>query len=205
MHVILDYLSEFVQTMIDHLGIWGIGLGMLIESACIPLPSEVIMLVGGFHVATGSFTFTEVVIAGVVGNLLGSLLAYWVGMVGGRALILKYGKYVLLNEHHLDKAEAWFHKYGEWTVFATRNLPFIRTFISLPAGVARMNFVRFVVFTTIGCIPWNIALTYVGYRLGQNWDEAEPYIKPFSYVIAVVVVILVLRWVWKSRSSKKRA
>ncbi|WP_168123177.1 DedA family protein [Paenibacillus sp. HB172176] len=187
--------------MIDNLGIWGIGLGMLIESACIPLPSEVIMLVGGFHVVTGNFTFTEVVIAGVVGNLLGSILAYWIGIVGGRAFILKYGKYVLLNEHHLDKAESWFHKYGEWTVFATRNLPFIRTFISLPAGVARMNFAKFVVFTTLGCIPWNIALTYVGYRLGQNWDEAEPYIKPFSYIIAVVVVILVLRWVWKSRKT----
>ncbi|WP_123043620.1 DedA family protein [Cohnella candidum] len=195
----MDRLTEFIQSLIDHLGILGIGFSMLLESACIPLPSEVIMLVGGFQVSRGNFGFLEIVAAGVIGNLFGSIVAYAVGYAGGRTFIQRFGKYVRLHERHLEKAEQWFQNYGEWTVLVTRNLPFIRTFISLPAGIAKMNFFRFTIFTALGCIPWNLALTYAGFRLGENWNEAEPYIRPFSYLVAAIILLLIVRWVWKSR------
>ncbi|OKP87745.1 alkaline phosphatase [Paenibacillus helianthi] len=203
MQQLLASISETALHLVDTMGIWGIWIGMILESACIPIPSEVIMLSGGFLVAQGSLSFAEVVVAGVVGNLIGSILAYYVGRVGGRRLLDKYGKYILLNAHHLEQAERWFARFGEGTVFFTRMLPFIRTFISLPAGVAGMKSWKFVVFTFLGCIPWNIALVYLGYRLGGNWSIVEQYLHPVSYVICGVVVLL-LAW-WLLRRKKERA
>ncbi|OKP92532.1 alkaline phosphatase [Paenibacillus sp. P3E] len=203
MQQLLASISETALHLVDTMGIWGIWIGMILESACIPIPSEVIMLSGGFLVAQGSLSFAEVVVAGVVGNLIGSILAYYVGRAGGRRLLDKYGKYILLNAHHLEQAERWFARFGEGTVFFTRMLPFIRTFISLPAGVAGMKSWKFVVFTFLGCIPWNIALVYLGYRLGGNWSIVEQYLHPVSYAICGVVVLL-LAW-WLLRRKKERA
>ncbi|OKP95323.1 DedA family protein [Paenibacillus sp. P46E] len=203
MQQLLTAISETALHLVDTMGIWGIWIGMILESACIPIPSEVIMLSGGFLVAQGSLSFAEVVVAGVVGNLIGSILAYYVGRAGGRRLLDKYGKYILLNAHHLEQAERWFARFGEGTVFFTRMLPFIRTFISLPAGVAGMKSWKFVVFTFLGCIPWNIALVYLGYRLGGNWSIVEQYLHPVSYAICGVVVLL-LAW-WLLRRKKERA
>ena len=202
MHQLLSWISETAVHLVNALGIWGIWIGMILESACIPIPSEVIMLSGGFLAAQGSLSFSEVVIAGSIGNLIGSMLAFYAGKSGGRRLLERYGKYILLNVHHLEQAEHWFGRFGEGTVFFTRMLPFIRTFISLPAGIAGMNAWKFIVFTALGCIPWNLALVYLGYRLGGDWSIVEQYLRPVSYAVCIMVIIL-LAW-WLLRKKKER-
>ncbi|MDH6369909.1 membrane protein DedA with SNARE-associated domain [Paenibacillus sp. PastF-3] len=210
MHQLLTWISETALHLVNTMGIWGIWLGMILESACIPIPSEVIMLSGGWLVAQGSLTFMEVAVAGIFGNLIGSIIAYYIGKAGGRRLLEKYGKYILLNEHHLEQSERWFDRYGESTVFFTRMLPFIRTFISLPAGIAGMKAWKFIVFTALGCIPWNLALIYLGYRLGDNWSIVEQYIRPISYTICGIVLLLLIWWLVRryrtisSSRNKKR-
>lgn len=202
MHQLLSWISEAALNLVNTMGIWGIWIGMILESACIPIPSEVIMLSGGWLAAQGSLSWIEVLIAGSIGNLLGSLIAFYVGRAGGRRLLDKYGRYILLNTHHLEQAERWFARFGEGTVLFTRMLPFIRTFISLPAGIAGMKPGRFIIFTLLGCIPWNAALVYLGYRLGDNWGVVEQYMRPISYAICGLVVIM-LAW-WLLRRNKER-
>lgn len=201
MHQLMSSISETALHLVNTLGVWGILIGMLLESACIPIPSEVIMLSGGFLVFGGSLSFAEVAIAGIAGNLIGSLIAYYAGMAGGRRLLDKYGKYILLNEHHLKQAEQWFGRFGESTVFFTRMLPFIRTFISLPAGIAGMKFWKFAVFTTLGCVPWNLALVYLGYRLGGNWSIVEQYMRPVSYAVCGITVLLLAWWLLRRKKN----
>src|ERR1700675_3224663 len=147
---IIELLSVFIVATISRLGYAGIVLLMAIESACIPLPSEIIMPFSGYLVYTGRFNLWAVGVAGAFGCVLGSLVAYWVGMYGGRPLIEKYGKYVLISHHDLDLADRWFARFGEIIVFGSRLLPVIRTFIAFPAGVARMNLKRFIVYTFLG-------------------------------------------------------
>lgn len=197
MHQMIEWISANTTALVASYGVLGIFIGMLLESACIPIPSEVIMLFGGFFVQKGSFNYFEVVSAGVLGNLVGSILIYWLGATSARTIIEKYGKYVWVRPEHINKAEKWFIRYGEYAAFFGRNLPLIRTFISLPAGIARMNFTRFVLFTFLGCLPWNMALTYFGYKLGQNWNQVESYIRPFSYGIALILVVLFVRHFYK--------
>lgn len=203
-HFLIEQLTKIAISLIETLNYWGIFIGMVIESACIPLPSEVIMLFGGFMVAVGMFNFWVVVAAGVLGNVVGSVITYWIGASGGRAIFIRYGKYLLINAGHLEKAENWFAKYGDWAVFMGRNLPVIRTFISLPAGIAKMNFTKFLIFTTIGCIPWNLALTYIGLKLGQNWHMVEPYLRPVSYAI-LGALLLGIAWFFYKNIVKRLA
>jgi len=168
---------------------------MLLESACIPIPSEVTMLFGGalttaaFAGAGNELTVVGVVAAGTLGNLVGSWLAYWAGDVGGRPLIDRFGRYLLIRPHEVDRAHAWFEKRGEVTVFVSRLLPVVRTFISLPAGVAEMPFWRFTIYTLLGCLPWCLALTLLGAALGDQWTVAEEYIREFAWVIAAVILV----------------
>src|ERR1700712_4684 len=143
---------------------------MLLESACIPVPSEVIMLYAGYLVSIGKLSLLGAVVAGVAGNLGGSLLAWGVGSAGGRALILRYGRFVHVTEPRLAMADRWFARYGERTVLISRCLPVIRTFISLPAGIAKMPVRRFALYTTVGCVPWVLALTLLGDAVGENWE-----------------------------------
>lgn len=202
MHQIVAWISDTALNLVNTMGLWGIWIGMILESACIPIPSEVIMLSGGLLVAQGTLTFTEVVAVGVLGNLIGSIIAFYVGAVGGRRLLEKYGKYIFFNARHLEQSQRWFDRYGESTVFFTRMLPFIRTFISLPAGIAGMKAWRFVLFTFLGSLPWNMALVYLGYRLGDNWSIVETYLRPVSYIICATVVLLLI--VWLVRRKKER-
>lgn len=195
---LLELLVSIVTSLTNTFGHWGVFIGMLLESSCIPLPSEVIMLFGGFLAAQGTLDFWGVVWAGVLGNVTGFVITYWVGANGGRAFLRKYGKYILFNNGHLNKAERWFSCHGDWAVFFGRNLPVIRTFISLPAGVARMDFKRFLTFTFIGCIPWNIALTYLGLKLGQNWQSVEPYFRPVSYAVLIAIILAATRFFFKN-------
>jgi len=197
---IITILSHLIVATISVLGYGGIVLLMAIESACIPLPSEIIMPFSGYLVSTGELNLWGVAIAGAVGCVVGSLVAYWVGMYGGRPFIEKYGRYILLSRHDLDLADRWFAKYGEVIVFVSRLLPAIRTFIAFPAGVARMKLTRFVIYTFAGSLPWCLALAYVGQKLGEQWDK-DPRLKTwfhrFDFLIGIAGVLFVAWWIWR--------
>lgn len=197
---IIEILSGFIVGTISALGYSGIVLLMAIESACIPLPSEIIMPFSGYLVSTGEMNLWAVGIAGAVGCVLGSMVAYWVGMYGGRPLIEKYGRYVLVSRHDLDLADRWFAKYGEAIVFTSRLLPVIRTFIAFPAGVARMNIPRFIIYTFAGSLPWCLGLAYIGQKLGEQWNKDETlktWFHRFDFVIGLVGLAAVVWWVWR--------
>src|SRR3954451_10188856 len=203
---IIGILSTLIVATISKLGYSGIVMLMAIESACIPLPSEIIMPFSGYLVSRGELNLWWVGIAGAVGCVLGSLVAYWVGMYGGRPFIEKYGRYILLSRHDLDIADRWFGKYGEIIVFVSRLLPAIRTFIAFPAGVARMNLPRFVIYTFAGSLPWCIGLAYVGQKLGEHWDK-DPRLKTlfhrFDFVIGIVIVLAAAWWIWRHLRHSK--
>src|SRR5467141_4622695 len=192
MSKLIAVLAGFIIWVISSTGYFGVLLLMAIESACIPLPSEVIMPFSGYLVYTGQFNLWIVTLAGAVGCVLGSLVAYWVGMYGGRPVIEKYGRYVLISHHDLDLADRWFGRYGEAIIFSSRLLPVIRTFIAFPAGVARMNLTRFVIYTFAGSLPWCLGLAYVGQKLGEQWDK-DPRLKSlfhrFDFVIGIAIAL----------------
>jgi len=197
---IIGIVSGFIVATISALGYSGVVLLMAIESACIPLPSEIIMPFSGYLVSKGEMNLWGVGIAGAVGCVLGSMVAYWVGMYGGRPFIEKYGRYVLLSPHDLNIADRWFAKHGEIIVFVSRLLPAIRTFIAFPAGVARMNVTRFIIYTFAGSLPWCLGLAYVGQKLGEQWDKDDTlktWFHRFDFVIGIVGVIAVSWWVWR--------
>ncbi len=197
---IIEILSGFIVATISLLGYAGIVLLMAIESACIPLPSEIIMPFSGYLVYTGQFNLWAVAVAGAFGCVVGSLVAYWVGARGGRPLIEKYGRYVLISRHDLDLADRWFSRYGEVIVFASRLLPVIRTFIAFPAGVARMNLKRFVIYTFLGSLPWCLGLAYVGQLLGEQWDKNQTlktWFHRFDFVIGLIILAAAVWWVWR--------
>ncbi|MBI4259662.1 MAG: DedA family protein [Actinobacteria bacterium] len=210
MFEIVDAIKEWIVHSVRDYGYLAVFLLMVLESACIPIPSEVTMLFGG-ALASAAFvqgageplSFTLVVVAGTAGNLVGSWLAYWVGLRGGRPLIERWGRFVLIRPHEIDRAEVWFAKHGQAAVFVSRMLPVVRTFISLPAGVARMPFGRFTAYTVLGCIPWNVALTALGFALGQNWERVEAYFTPISVAVAVVLAGLIAWWVVKRLRSRR--
>jgi membrane protein DedA with SNARE-associated domain len=197
---IIELLSVFIVATISRLGYAGIVLLMGIESACIPLPSEIIMPFSGYLVYTGRFNLWAVAVAGAFGCVVGSLVAYWAGMYGGRPLIEKYGRYILISRHDLDLADRWFDRFGEIIVFASRLLPVIRTFIAFPAGVARMDLKKFVIYTFLGSLPWCLGLAYAGQKLGEQWDK-NPTLKTlfhrFDFVIGIIGVAAVTWWVWR--------
>ena len=197
---IIEIISAFIVGTISMLGYGGVVLLMAIESACIPLPSEIIMPFSGYLVSRGEMNLWLVGVAGAVGCVAGSMVAYWVGMYGGRPLIEKYGRYVLISPHDLDLADRWFAKYGEVIVFVSRLLPAIRTFIAFPAGVARMNIPRFIIYTFAGSLPWCIGLAYVGQKLGERWDK-DPRLKMlfhrFDFVIGILIVLAAGWWIWR--------
>ena len=197
---IITILSGFIVATISTLGYSGIVLLMAIESACIPLPSEIIMPFSGYLVSTGELNLWGVAVAGAVGCVLGSLVAYWIGMYGGRPFIEKYGRYILLSRHDLDIADRWFVKHGEIIVFVSRLLPAIRTFIAFPAGVARMNLTRFVIYTFAGSLPWCLGLAYVGQKLGEQWDKDDTlktWFHRFDFLIGIAGALFIIWWVWR--------
>ncbi|MDQ4149387.1 MAG: DedA family protein [Actinomycetota bacterium] len=203
MEQLLDQLKEWIVASVGSWGYLAVFVLMALESACIPIPSEVTMPVAGLLAHEGKLSFFWAGFLGAVANLAGSWAAYGIGRGGGRSLLLKYGRYILIKPHDIERADRWFERYGDRAVFFTRLLPVVRTFISLPAGVARMPFWRFSVLTLIGCIPWSFALTAAGYVLGDNWERILPYIEPLSYLIAAVLAIMVGVW-WMRRVRAAR-
>lgn len=201
---IIDVLANFVVNTIHVLGYPGVFFLMLVESCGIPMPSEVIMPFSGFLVADGVMNFWAVVLLGTVGNLIGSLLAYWIGWKGGRPLIEKYGKYILISKHDLDLADHWFTKYGNLTTFVGRILPVVRTYISFPAGISKMNIVKFSVYTFLGALPWCIALTYAGVKMGENWELIRQKLHNFDTTILVLVILLIVLYIVRHLKHSKR-
>ena len=193
-------LVNFATDVVGSYGAWAVFLLMILESACIPVPSEAIMVFGGFLAGQGKVAFWAVVVAGVGGNLVGSWIAYWVGATKGREWALRW-HWLHITPARLDAADRWFVKYGDWAVLISRCLPIIRTFISLPAGVARMPFWRFSVLTLIGCIPWCLLLAYAGLAVGDNWETLQKQLHWFDYAVAAAILVAL---VWLAVRYRRR-
>lgn len=195
----------FIDALYSHLGYIGVVIAMSIESAALPIPSELILPFAGWSVSRGlvepltgsTWTYWGAVIAGVAGNTAGSLVGYAIGALGGRPLVERYGRYVLISTHDLELAERWFTRYGEATVFVSRMLPIVRTFISIPAGVARMPLWRFVIFSLLGAIPWVMLLVWGGVVLGDHWLDLKQQLRGLDYLVAAAIVVLVGLFVWR--------
>jgi membrane protein DedA with SNARE-associated domain len=205
---IIALLAAFIIAVISSTGYLGVALLMGIESACIPLPSEIIMPFAGYLVYTGRFNLFWVATAGALGCNLGSVVAYWIGAYGGRPLIVRFGRYVLLSQHDLERTEHFFNKYGGITVFLGRLLPVVRTFIALPAGLAKMPQVRFHVYTFLGSWPWCFALAYAGMKLGNAWEtnpRFQEIFHRFHLGVEVVLVVGIVWFVWSHIKGRVRA
>jgi len=190
-------LAGLIIATISDFGYGGLIVLMGIESACIPLPSEIIMPFAGYLVYVGSMNLWVVAMAGAAGCVLGSLLAYALGARGGRPLVQKYGRYVLVSQRDLDLADSWFRRHGDITVFVGRLLPIIRTFIAFPAGVARMPIWRFIVYSFLGSFIWCWLLAWIGVKLGENWRTLGGYFHRFDTVIGMVLVAVFAWYVWR--------
>jgi membrane protein DedA with SNARE-associated domain len=202
---LLEFLGHFIVIAISTSGYAGVVALMAIESACIPLPSEIIMPFSGYLVSQGRFNLWWVAVAGAAGCNLGSAVAYFAGARGGRPLIERYGRWLLISRRDLDWSDRWFARYGEATVFFARLLPVIRTFIAFPAGVARMNQWRFHLYTFLGSLPWCLALAYMGMLFGQHYQEViRPWFHKFDVVIGLVILAAAV-WFVMNRWRELRA
>ncbi|MDQ2904649.1 MAG: DedA family protein [Ktedonobacteraceae bacterium] len=213
----LNQLTETLTTLITNLyvstGLVGILLAMAIESCCIPLPSEIVMPLAGVMFASGRLlpgvspwvALLLIALTGAVGCLIGSIAAYGIGYSGGRPLMLKYGRYVLISQHDADKADRFFQRWGSATAFFSRLLPVVRTYISLPAGIAKMPFGKFCVYTVLGSFPWCLMLAYVGTIVGNHLGTLSPIFHSLDVVIAVVLVVLVALYIWRHIRNDRKA
>ena len=213
----LTHLTDTLITLITNLyittGLVGILLAMAIESCCIPLPSEIVMPLAGVMIASGKIlqgmsfgvSLALVALVGSLGCLIGSAVAYGIGYSGGRPLLLKYGRYVLISQHDADKADHFFQKWGSATAFFSRLLPVVRTYISLPAGISRMPFAKFMLYTFLGSLPWCLVLAYAGYQLGNHLSTLGPIFHGLDAVIVFVVVVLAVLYVWRHIRNDRKA
>ena len=200
-----DPIVEVATDVVAELGLLGIFVLMTLESACIPVPSEATMLFAGFNVSDGEYSLFSAVAVGSVANLVGSWIAYAVGYYGRVDVLEKHGKKLHIKKSHLDWADRWFERHGDATVFFTRMLPIIRTFISLPAGVARMPFWRFSVLTLAGCVPWVLMLTFIGQQAGSKWEDWKDSLHYFDYAVAATIVLGVVYLLLRSRRGGGQA
>lgn len=203
---ILVPAAHLVMWLISSAGYWGVGLAMAIESCLIPLPSEIIMPFAGYLVSTGRFTLLGITLSGVVGNLVGSIPPYILGYLGQERVVhnfvKKYGKWILLSEHELDKVEIWFREKGTIIVFLSRLLPGVRTVISLPAGIARMQFIPFAIYTAAGSLIWSFLLGYLGVILGENWNTLGQYFHKLDLLIIICGIGTVTFYIWHKLKKK---
>jgi membrane protein DedA with SNARE-associated domain len=211
---LIEAVDQFVLPFIDSLygrfGYVGVLIAMAIESAAIPIPSELILPFAGWTVSRGvvepltgsQWTYWGAVIAGVIGNTAGSLASYAVGALGGRPLLERYGKYVLISSHDIDTADRWFARWGDLTVLFSRMLPIVRTFISVPAGIARMPLWRFTLFSIVGAVPWVMLLVWAGMILGDNWQDLKHNLRGLDYAVAAILVFGVALFIWRHVRSR---
>ncbi len=196
MHNTLIYIGHFILHTIDSMGYMGIILLMAVESAAIPIPSEIIMPASGLLVLSGTFSFWGVAVSGAIGSTIGSWIIYFIGFYGGRPLLLKYGRYVLISHHSMETAEKFFNKYGWWTLFTGRLLPVIRTYISLPAGISKAGFYVLTITCITGSFLWSLFLEWIGIKLGSNWYIIEPYFRRFDFLVIAGFIIFVFLWIY---------
>jgi membrane protein DedA with SNARE-associated domain len=196
---ITDKLVEFATDVVGDLGLAGIALLMVPESACIPIPSEATMLFAGFNVSEGRYSLFAATLVGVAANVVGSWIAYAVGYYGRVELLEQHGRKLHVKKHDLERADRWFERWGSWAVFFSRMLPIVRTFISLPAGVARMPFWRFTLLTFAGCVPWVLMLAFVGKQAGDNWEDWKDSLHYFDYAVAGLIVVGIVYWLIRRR------
>ncbi len=190
-------IAQVILTWFTALGYGGIIAAMAIESCCIPLPSEIVMPLAGFLAFQQRFTLWGAALAGASGCVVGSLVAYGIGAKGGRPLLRRYGHYALISPRDVDRADAFFARYGAPAIFLTRLMPIVRTFISLPAGIARMNLATFVVYSFLGSLPWCLALAFAGYVLGAHWQDVGGVLRRFDLLILVALVVLLAVFVYR--------
>ena len=190
-------VNQILLSLAD-LGYFGIALGLMIEI----IPSEIVLSYGGFMISQGTIGWPLAVVAAVIGGLFSQLFLYWFARYGGRPLILKYGKYVLISEHHLDLAERWFLKYGQGVIFGARFIPVVRHAISIPAGLAKMDQTKFSLYTVLAIIPWSILFLYLGETLGTNWRSIKEVAAPYTNVVLIAAVVLIIFYVIYKRRQK---
>ncbi|MDU2065548.1 MAG: DedA family protein [Sporomusaceae bacterium] len=198
----MEQFFSSVTYFIDIWGYWAIFLGMALESANIPIPSELIFGFAGYLVYLGRLEFWPATIYGVLGGLAGSIVSYGIGYYGGRPFVFRYGKYFFVTPKRLDQAQRWFDRYGLAAVFFARLMPVVRTFISLPAGFAQVPFVKFVIYTVVGSFPWTVALIYIGKMLGYNWEIMNRYGHQASVITAIALVAIAAFWYFKKKSAE---
>ncbi|MBO3638020.1 DedA family protein [Bacillus subtilis] len=190
-------ISE-ILTWLTNMGYAGIAIGLMIEI----IPSEIVLAYGGYMVSEGTIGFIGAIIAGVIGGTIAQIFIYWIGRYGGRPFLDKYGKYLLIKKHHINMSENWFQKYGAGVVFSARFIPVVRHAISIPAGIARMPFLKFVVLTVLAIIPWSILFVYLGIQLGSQWDDVENIAGTYTTPIMILaVVVIALYFVIKKRTA----
>jgi membrane protein DedA with SNARE-associated domain len=199
---LMELLAVFAIDVISAIGYLGVFFLMVMESMVIPIPSELVLPFAGFLISRGHFAFIPVMIVSSLGSIVGSLISYWMGRYGGNALVVRYGKYVLLDERDLDRTEQWFEKRGEYTIFISRFIPVVRHLISIPAGIGKMDLKRFCLYTIAGASMWNFILLYAGYLLGEHWDKIKHYSEPVSLTIAAALVIGFLCFVYRHLRDK---
>ena len=194
-------ILDFIAATYNLLQWPGVVILMAVESACIPFPSELIMpLAGWMLINEKALPVSYVLVAGAyggLGNTIGSIIAYVVGMWAGRPLLNKYGRYILISQHDLALADRWFSRSGSWTVFVSRLLPIIRTYISLPAGIARMNIIKFIIYTFVGSFIWSAGLAYGGYLMGEHWEQLRDAMRPFDPVFIAIIIALIALYIYR--------
>ncbi len=198
---IISNLSDLALKVIDKTGYAGIFLLSALESCAIPIPSEVVVPFSGFLASTGRFNLLAVGLVATVANLVGSIILFWIGRSGGRWVLERYGRYILVHQDDLDMTDRWFRRHGPATVFWSRILPGIRTFSALSAGIAEMSWSKFSLYTFLGSLPWNFTLAYIGYKTGKRWDILHPYFQKAEIGIVIVLVVFVI---WYVRRHLKR-
>jgi membrane protein DedA with SNARE-associated domain len=203
-------ILNFISSVYDSVGWSGVVIMMAIESACIPLPSELIMpLAGWMLIESHGLSVWYVVLAGFfggIGNVIGSLISYWVGAKGGLPFLRRWGKYILITHEDLDRATRWFDKYGNMITLIARFIPAVRTFISLPAGIARMKLFKFSLYAFVGSFIWSLGLAYGGYLLGQNWERLREVMRPFDLpIVAACLLLVAFFFWWKIRRIRREA
>lgn len=200
-----ETITEFITEFISSTGYTSVFLLMTLESMIAPVPSEAVMPFAGFLVTEGKFTFTGVALASTSGSLFGSLLSYYMGLYGGKPIIKKFGKYLLLDEHHLKLTEDFFDKHGEKAVFISRFIPIVRHLISIPAGIAKMNMTKFIIYTAIGATGWNMFLAYLGYVLRNNWTQIHKYDKIIDISVLIILIIGFIYLINKTLKKRKKS
>lgn len=199
-----ELIIEYCTKIIGATGYLGVFILMIFESMIAPVPSEAVMPFAGFLIYEGKFTWLGVAIASTSGSIVGSLSSYYLGLYGGKPIVEKFGKYLLLDKHHLELTERFFDKYGEGAVFISRFIPVVRHLISVPAGIGKMNITKFLIYTAVGAGAWNMFLTYVGFIFKENWNTVKQYTKGVDYVIVLVIIAAFAYFIYKGLEKRKR-